>query len=60
MPTNFYDLAFSKRTIEGAVANLDSYNDGLVGLQEAMLVAAALASRDRGLSTTAEMPGPLS
>ena len=36
MPTNFYDLAFSKRTIEGAVANLDSYNDGLSELRKAL------------------------
>jgi hypothetical protein len=54
-----YGVSISQKSIRKAITGLDQMTDGLIGLQEAVLVAAALASRDRGLSTTAEVPGPL-
>jgi hypothetical protein len=47
-----YHVSISKKTIRKAVTGLDQMTDGLVALQEAVLVAAGMASRDRGLSVT--------
>jgi hypothetical protein len=54
-----YGASISQRSIEDAVTGLDHMPDSLVALHEAILVAAAIASRDRGLSVTTEVPGPL-
>jgi hypothetical protein len=47
-----YHVSISKKTIRKAVTGLDQMTAGLVALQEAVLVAAEMASRDRGLSVT--------
>ena len=54
-----YGVSISQKSIRKAITGLDQMTDGLIDLHQALLVAAALASRDRGLSTTAESHGPL-
>ncbi len=47
-----YHVSISQKTLKKAVTGLDQMTDALIALQEAVLVAAEMASRDRGLSVT--------